>query len=81
MVQSEYHPPQKRVKEERWEKEPQVKAREPKIREFKVVGDEPPRMHFKFNASHCPIQLQRTPKADVQVSFRKILYRYFIKQG
>lgn len=62
VVQSEYHPPQKRQKEE-------TREREPKIREFKAVGDEPPRMNFKFNASSCPIKIQSTPRADVQVSF------------
>ncbi|XP_013170889.1 PREDICTED: alpha-mannosidase 2 [Papilio xuthus] len=40
--------------------------RENKIREFKVVGDEPPKMRIKLNASTCPIN-QATSKTDIQM--------------
>lgn len=53
----EFHPPQKRPKD-----------LEPKLREFKVVGDEPPRMKVKFNETACPIQKTSVPKTDVQVN-------------
>ncbi|CAH0728275.1 unnamed protein product, partial [Brenthis ino] len=53
----EYHPPQKR---------PKSTFKDPKIREFKVVGDEPPRMHKKINMSYCPIW-QKSSKTDVQM--------------
>lgn len=54
----DYQPPQNRPKD---------LQKETKLREFKVVGDEPPRMHIKFNESSCPIQKQVVPKTDVQV--------------
>jgi hypothetical protein len=56
--QSEYYPPQKR---------PKFNQQETKIREFKAVGDEPPKMLSKFNESMCPLQMQNAPKTDVQV--------------
>lgn len=59
----EYHPPQKRPKE---------LPEGNKIREFKVVGDEPPRMHIKFNESTCPIQKYDVPKTDIQVSLTHV---------
>lgn len=43
-----------------------------KPREFKVVGDEPPRMHKKINMSYCPTL--QTSKADVQVNVSQIFY-------
>lgn len=55
---NEYHPPQKR---------PRQMEKNKKIREFKVVGDEPPRMHIKLNESTCPIQKYSVPKTDVQM--------------
>lgn len=67
VVQSEFQQKQpKRPLEEHHEQE---REKEPKIREFKAVGDEPPRMHTKFNASICPILTQSVPKTDVQVIF------------
>lgn len=54
----EYHPPQKRL----------PVHKETKIREFKVVGDEPPRMQRKVNMSYCPVP-QTSAKADVQVTY------------
>ncbi|XP_032521675.1 alpha-mannosidase 2 isoform X2 [Danaus plexippus] len=51
----EFYPPQKRPKE----------RKESKIREFKVVGDEPPRMHKKINMS-CPA-IQTSAKSDIQM--------------
>ncbi|CAH2250872.1 alpha-mannosidase 2 [Pararge aegeria] len=51
----EVHPPLRRPK-------PVFKE---KPREFKVVGDEPPRMHKKINMSYCPIL--KTSKTDVQM--------------
>lgn len=54
----DYHPPQKR---------PKGHVKE-KTREFKVVGDEPPRMQLKLNESTCPIEMKSVPKTDVQVS-------------
>lgn len=54
----EYYPPQKRPKEVH---------KEPKVKEFKAVGDEPPKMRIPFNASSCPIQKQAIPKTDIQV--------------
>ncbi|XP_072930034.1 alpha-mannosidase 2 [Epargyreus clarus] len=53
----EYHPPQKR---------PKKLFKEGKQKDYKVVGDEPPRMHIKFNMSTCPIQ-QTKSKTDVQM--------------
>ncbi|KAL0819795.1 hypothetical protein ABMA28_007833 [Loxostege sticticalis] len=65
VVQSEFQQKQpKRPLEEHHEQE---REKEPKIREFKAVGDEPPRMHTKFNASICPILMQSVPKTDVQM--------------
>ncbi|XP_045453020.1 alpha-mannosidase 2 [Melitaea cinxia] len=52
----EYHPPKKRL----------PVHKETKIREFKVVGDEPPRMQRKINMSYCPVP-QTSAKADVQM--------------
>ncbi|KAG6458879.1 hypothetical protein O3G_MSEX011102 [Manduca sexta] len=54
----DYHPPQKRPKEY---------PKETKLREFKAVGDEPPRMHIKLNTSTCPVQKHVAPKTDVQM--------------
>lgn len=54
----EFHPPQKRPKP--------VYKEQNKIREFKVVGDEPPRMFKKMNMSYCPIW-HKSSKTDVQV--------------
>nr|XP_026489734.1 alpha-mannosidase 2 [Vanessa tameamea] len=53
----EFHPPQIR---------PKPAPKQIKIREFKVVGDEPPRMHRKINMSYCPI-FQTSSKTDVQM--------------
>ncbi|KAM3962504.1 alpha-mannosidase 2 [Aphomia sociella] len=55
----EYHPPQKRPKEE--------KKLSSKFREFKDVGANPVRSHRMFNESSCPIQKQTVPKTDVQM--------------
>lgn len=54
----EYHPPQKRPREE---------YTQPRIKEVKAVGDEPPKMRIPFNQSTCPIQKQSVPKTDIQV--------------
>ncbi|XP_073950611.1 alpha-mannosidase 2 [Choristoneura fumiferana] len=43
------------------------RSKEAKTREYKVVGDEPPQMRPKFDTSVCPIQMQNTPKTDVQM--------------
>ncbi|CAG9789046.1 unnamed protein product [Diatraea saccharalis] len=68
MVQPEYHPPQVRPKKAHLKIESHdSKHWEPKIREFKAVGDEPPRMRVKFNTSTCPLHLQNTPKTDIQM--------------
>lgn len=50
------------------EKKPMIAKKQSKIREFKVVGDEPPRMHIKtkVNMSYCPMN-QQTSKTDIQV--------------
>ncbi|CAH2045689.1 unnamed protein product, partial [Iphiclides podalirius] len=48
------------------QKRPKMPKKENKIREFKVVGDEPPRMHIKLNSSSCPIN-QFTSKTDIQM--------------
>ncbi|KAL4705749.1 hypothetical protein ACJJTC_018348 [Scirpophaga incertulas] len=63
----EYHPPQHR---------PRSKQNEVKSREFKVVGDEPPRMHIKLNTSTCPVQMQVAPKTDIQMLsiYERILF-------
>ncbi|CAK1583462.1 unnamed protein product [Parnassius mnemosyne] len=53
----EIHVPPKRLK---------IPRKEAKIREFRVVGDEPPRMHIKFNHTSCPIN-QITSKTDIQM--------------
>ncbi|CAH0594124.1 unnamed protein product [Chrysodeixis includens] len=54
----EYHPPQKRPKED---------YVQPRVKEVKVVGDEPPKMRIPFNQSTCPIQKQAVPKTDIQM--------------
>ncbi|XP_045502615.1 alpha-mannosidase 2 [Colias croceus] len=49
-------------------KKPKTQKKLAKIREFKVVGDEPPRMHLKnkVDMSYCPIY-QQSSKTDVQM--------------
>ncbi|CAK1552286.1 unnamed protein product [Leptosia nina] len=49
-------------------KKPRIMKKQSKLREFKVVGDEPPRMPFKtkMNMSYCPIN-QQTSKTDIQM--------------
>ncbi|CAH1637634.1 unnamed protein product [Spodoptera littoralis] len=59
----EYHPPQKRPKE--------VVIKEPpremkKIKEYKAVGDEPPKMRIPFNISACPATKRSSAKVDIQ---------------
>lgn len=56
------YPPRPKLK-----KKDAGRSKEAKTREYKVVGDEPPQMRPKFDASVCPIQMQNTPKTDVQV--------------
>lgn len=59
VVQSqEYHPPQER---------PKVTRKIPNVRDFNIVGDEPPRMHPKLNLSSCPILTHDVPKTDIQM--------------
>ncbi|KAJ0173745.1 hypothetical protein K1T71_010894 [Dendrolimus kikuchii] len=63
----EYHPPQKRPKDI---------PRVPKVREYNIVGDEPPRMHPRLNVTTCPIQQHVTLKSDVQMlsMYERILF-------
>lgn len=56
----EYRPPQKRPKT--------VNKDSEKYREYKVVGDTPPKMpDVKLNMSYCPMQMDVAPKTDIQV--------------
>ncbi|XP_047525382.1 alpha-mannosidase 2 [Pieris napi] len=49
-------------------KKPKIAKKQSKIRDFKVVGDEPPRMKIKnkVNMSYCPMN-QQTSKTDIQM--------------
>ncbi|XP_050551636.1 alpha-mannosidase 2 isoform X1 [Spodoptera frugiperda] len=69
----EYHPPQKRPKEVVI-KEPPREAKE--VKEYKAVGDEPPKMRIPFNISACPATKRSSAKVDIQMlsMYERILF-------
>ncbi|KAF9823886.1 hypothetical protein SFRURICE_013423 [Spodoptera frugiperda] len=69
----EYHPPQKRPKEVVI-KEPPREVKE--VKEYKAVGDEPPKMRIPFNISACPATKRSSAKVDIQMlsMYERILF-------